>query len=345
YTTQPFAIRVLPEGKARPRPNAQQRNPSPFDPFRGLFPGFDDDEPGVSVSTRDALAAARAAVRAATMEASDRGPLGGLKSGANRSRTPPAPRPRDGSAQGSTFGQAVKASAVAVGAVAVMAGGLWYVQHHKAAKPAPAPAQDTPVAAAVLVPEAGLSAEYNEAMKLIEARSPGAVDRLKMVANQGYGPAQEMLGEIYYSGQDGLVTPDKAQAREWTEKAARGGMAKAMRLLAQMYYNGQGVETDRSMAAVWMRRAADRGDVNSAYNLGLLYQSGTGVPMNPTEAYKWMMVAAKLGDPEAPATAAQLKKQLTEAQIAKVHDDVENFKSLTDGEPINAAASGSASNG
>ena len=236
------------------------------------------------------------------MDAPARGPLGGLKPGANRSRTPPEPRPRDGSASSaSTFSQAVKASAVAVGAVAVLAGGAWFMQQpRQSAKPAPAPAaDDTPIAAAVLAPEAGLSAEYNEAAKLIEAKSPGAIDRMKMVTNQGYAPAQELLGEIYYSGKDGLVSPDKAQAREWTEKAAHGGMAKAMRLLAQMYYNGQGADaTDPTMAAVWMRRAADRGDVNSAYNLGLLYQSGTGVPMNPTEAYKWMMIATKLGDPE-----------------------------------------------
>lgn len=295
---------------------------------------FDEEETGVSNSTRDALAAARAAVRASMTDGDTRKgkALGGLKSAPSKSRGEAPVRGREASA-GSTLGQAVKASAVAVGGVAVLAGFGWLLNDTLHGKPAPHVQENTPVAAEVLTPEAanqgGMNAEYLEALKLLEANSPGAVDRLKMVAQQGYAPAEERLGELY-NDPKGLVPADKGAAFDWTRKAAEGGLAGAMNRLAMMYYEGNGVARDPSLTAVWLRRAAKRGETDSAFNLGALYMKGEGVPANPTEAYEWMMIAAKLGDKQAAQTAASLKSQLTDAQVAKVHDEVENFQPLTD---------------
>lgn len=298
---------------------------------------FEEEEPGVSVSTRDALAAARAAVRASMAGAEDDGrkakALGGLKAAPSKSRGAAPLTGRDAST-GSTLGQAVKASAVAVGGVLVLGGVGWLVTNGLEGKAdKPAATSTTPIAATVLTPEAanqsGLNAEYLESLKLLEAKSPGAVDRLRMVAEQGYAPAQEKLGELYDDPQ-GLMPADKTEAFNWTRKAAEGGLAGAMNRLAMMYYEGNGVSRDPSLTAVWLRRAAKRGEVDSAFNLGALYMKGEGVPANPTEAYEWMMIAAKGGDKQAAETAAALKPQLTDAQIAKVHDEVENFQPLTD---------------
>jgi localization factor PodJL len=317
---------------------------------------FEEEEPGVSVSTRDALAAARAAVRASMTggeEDARRGKaLGGLKSAPSRARGAQPSRGREADA-GNTASQALKASVVAVGGVAVLAGFGWLLNDALHGAPSKPPViENTPVAAAVLTPEAvnqgGLNAEYLESLKLLEAKSPGAVDRLKMVAQQGYAPAQEKLGELY-DDPKGLVPADKNAAFDWTRKAAEGGLAGAMNRLAMMYYEGSGVTRDPSLTAVWLRRAAKRGEVNSAFNLGALYMKGEGVPANPTEAYEWMMIAAKLGDAgQAAQTAAALKAQLTDAQIAKVHDEVESFQPLTDGSDASSdstSASASKSNG
>ncbi len=311
---------------------------------------FEEDEPGVSNSTRDALAAARAAVRASMIETEARRPakaLGGLKSAPSRARGDAPARGRDAAA-GTTLGQAVKASVVAVGGVAVLAGFGWLAHDAMKDRPAKAPVETTPVAAAVLTPEAasqgGLNAEYLESLKLLEAKSPGAVDRLKMVAQQGYAPAQEKLGMLY-DDPNGLMPADKDAAFDWTKKAAEGGLALAMNRLAMMYYEGSGVARDPSLTAVWLRRAAKRGAVDSAFNLGALYMKGEGVPVNPTEAYEWMMIAAKLGDKQAAQTASGLKAQLTDAQIAKVHDEVESFQPITDNSDLSPATAqdGSAS--
>ena len=309
---------------------------------------FDEEESGVSNSTRDALAAARAAVRASMSDAEGRKgkALGGLKSAPSKSRGDAPVRGRDVS-NGSTLGQAVKASAVAVGGMAVVVGLGWLLKDGLDSKPVKHPSETAPVAAEVLTPDVanqgGMNAEYLEALKLLEAKSPGAVDRLKMVAQQGYAPAEERLGELY-NDPNGLVPADKGAAFDWTRKAAEGGLAGAMNRLAMMYYEGSGVARDPSLTAVWLRRAAKRGVTNSAFNLGALYMKGEGVPANPTEAYEWMMIAAKLGDQQAAQTAAALKSQLTEAQITKVHDEVENFQPLTDTADV-PEASASASKG
>ena len=296
---------------------------------------FEEEEPGVSTSTRDALAAARAAVRASMAGAEDgrkTKALGGLKAAPGKSRGAPPLTGREVGA-GSTIGQAAKASVIAVGGVLVVGGLAWLLRDGLEGKPTKPVTENTPVVAAALTPEianqGGMNAEYIESLKLLEAKAPGAVDRLRMVAEQGYGPAQEKLGELYDDPQ-GVMPADKTEAFNWTRKAAEGGMAGAMNRLGMMYYEGNGVTRDPSLTAVWLRRAAKRGEVNSAFNLGALYMKGEGVPANPTEAYEWMMIAAKLGDKQGAQTAASLKPQLTDAQIAKVHDEVESFQPLTD---------------
>ena len=345
----PFA-----EVEASRKTSAQVRRRAMDDDFGAPAPSreprFEEEEPGVSNSTRDALAAARAAVRASMSENDGRRPtkaLGGLKSAPSRARGDAPVRGREAAA-GTTLGQAVKASVVAVGGVAVLAGFAWLARDAMEGRPAKPQADVTPVAAAVLTPEAanqgGLNAEYLESLKLLEAKSPGAVDRLKMVAQQGYAPAQEKLGMLY-DDPNGLMPADKDAAFDWTRKAAEGGLAPAMNRLAMMYYEGNGVARDPSLTAVWLRRAAKRGAVDSAFNLGALYMKGEGVPANPTEAYEWMMIAAKLGDKQAAQTASALKSQLTEAQIAKVHDEVESFQPLTDSSDLSPASSASKSDG
>jgi localization factor PodJL len=327
---------------APPREDEDDFGPAPARELR-----FEEDETGVSTSTRDALAAARAAVRASMVD-DNRKALGGLKSAPSKSRGEAPVRGRDTS-PASTFTQSVKASAVAVGVMTILAGGAYLLFRDADKSVKPQGAETPPVAAEVLTPEAmnqsGLNAEYQEAAKLLEARSPGAVDRLKMVAQQGYAPAQERLGELYDDPKGLLPAANKDAAFEWTKKAAEGGLAGAMNRLAMMYYSGSGVARDPSLTAVWLRRAAKRGETDSAFNLGALYMKGEGVPANPTEAYEWMMIAAKLGDKQAPQTAAALKSQLTEAQIAKVHDEVENFQPISDGAGSVPPASASASNG
>lgn len=307
----------------------------------------DDDEAGVSVSTRDALAAARAAVRA-SIEGDDKS-LGSLRPGASRANAAQA-KPTKGKPGESTLMKALKASSLATLLVGTLIGtGVVVYSQHKADgdKTSTNGGGDaTPIAAAVLTPEpaaddtqnqANLQARLDLAMQQIKARKPGAVDVLKEVANQGYPQAQYELSRIY-AGEGNLVKEDKLESRRWTQRAAQGGVTKAMFYLGMQYYGGDAGTQDRSMAAMWFRKGAERGDKDCQFNLGLLYQSGEGVPINPTEAYKWLSLAGKAGDPVAAARAIRARTQLNEAQLQKADDAIARFTPISDGAPPMASS-------
>ncbi|WP_169313705.1 SEL1-like repeat protein [Asticcacaulis biprosthecium] len=321
---------------------------------QATVPDFHDDEEdaGVSVSTRDALAAARAAVRA-SMESDDK-PLGGLRAGTSRISAAQARAPKAKTGGESTLMKAFKASSLAVVLVGGgIAGTVAIDQMTKGDKEAPT--EETPIVAAVVTPEAAaedtqnqqnLKARYDLAMQQVTARKPGSVDVLKEVANQGYAPAQYVLGQIYGGDKQygGLVAPDKNEKRKWIRRAAEGGVTEAMYSLGLQFYNGEGGAQDRSAAAMWFRQAAVRGQPDSQYNLGVLYETGVGAPMSPGESYKWYSLAAQ--DDSNPRNAAEARKaadrlraQLSDTQLQRQDAAVASFTPITDdGPPLASSA-------
>jgi localization factor PodJL len=308
---------------------------------------FDDEDEGdfdaapVSVSTRDALAAARAAVRA-SIEGTDDRKSGGLGLGLLRAGPSKAkgvkPEAAAKTKGGSTFLNAVKASSVAMGLVAVGTAG-WVVVNKLANEqkaPTPIAASALTVSAPAVQDQQALKTRYDLALQALQARDPKSVDLMKMVANQGYAPAQYQLGILYKGGT--LVTADKAEARTWMKRAAEGGVPAAMNEYGYMFYNGEGGAQDRPTAALWFRKAAERGVVDGQYNLAQLYQSGKGVPLNPSEAYKWMKIAANNGADGAKAYAADLGSQLSDEQRARADDAVARFTPISDGGPVAAGS-------
>ncbi len=346
-----------PQREPRPAASFAARPPRPpvmqsprFDETSGSNEGltFEDEAPApVSLTTRDALAAARAAVRAASLEGDD-ATLGSLKSAPSRSRDPQPKKTVKPQGGNTMVGAIAKASGIAVVATGVLVGG-GLVAYKTIEANAGKSARPTPIAAAainVTSPDedagnaslqSNLKAQFDMASKALDARAPGAIDKLKAVANQGYAPAEFRLGGVY-SGEGNIVTPDKAQARLWTQRAAEGGIAGAMNNVALMYYNGDGGAQDRVMAAMWFRKAAERGIEDSQYNLGVLYQHGDGVAVNLSEAYKWLSLAAKSGDSEAAKSAYSVKAQLSDSQAQKVDDQVAAFTPISDGSPPMADA-------
>ena len=303
---------------------------------------FDDEpEPGVSVSTRDALAAARAAVRA-SLEGDEK-PLGNLRAGVSRAST--AQAKTKGKPGESTLMKAFKASSLAVLLVGGGVGGYLALKGapEKTGNDGVAPETEaTPLAAAIIAPpeaaeadpqnQANLKMRYDLAVQQIEAGKKGAVEVLKAVANQGYPAAEYRLSRLY-AGEGNLVKTDNAEARRWTVRAAEGGVTQAMFYLGMQYYNGEGGEQDRSTAAMWFRKAAERGDNDSQFNLGVLYQRGDGVPVNPSEAYKWLSLAGRSGDKTAAAEATKVKAQLSEAQLQKANDAIDRFAPISNDAP------------
>lgn len=112
----------------------------------------------------------------------------------------------------------------------------------------------------------------------------------RKAAEQGYAPAQNMLGICYEYGEG--VEQDYLKAVEWYRKAAEQGYARAQCNLGQCYANGFGVEQDCAKAVEWYRKAAEQGYARAQKNLGICYEVGRGVEQDYDKAVKWYRKAA-----------------------------------------------------
>ncbi|HKR89758.1 MAG TPA: tetratricopeptide repeat protein, partial [Phenylobacterium sp.] len=173
-----------------------------------------------------------------------------------------------------------------------------------------------------------LQTAFVNAARGVETGEPGALAKLKAIAEAGHPPAQFYLGKLYETGDHG-VRQNLAEARVWTERAAEGGDASAMHNLALFDFHGEGGAQDLAGAARWFRAAAEQGIVDSQFNLGLLYQAGSGVPRDAVQAYTWFAIAAAGGDAQARANAESLRAQLSPDQKVVADNAAAAFQERT----------------
>ena len=220
--------------------------------------------------------------------------------------------PREETQAASTFTGDPRA-ALALSPQSAMALPADAVENQPVAAPAPKPAIEPAAAAFVAVTQA------------VERKAPGALAKLKVMAEGGSAPAQTYLARLYETGHAGVVQ-NLTEARRWTARAADAGDPAAMHNLALYYFRGEGGPPDAAAAAQWFKKAAEHGVVDSQYNLGLLYQSGSGVPRDLTQAYKWFQIAANAGDSEARASALDLEAKLPAAELAQAEGQAGAFQ-------------------
>jgi uncharacterized protein len=108
-------------------------------------------------------------------------------------------------------------------------------------------------------------------------------------AEQGYGAAEAMLGEMYLLGADG----DRGKAEMWLRRAAEQGIAGAEFLLGSSYEIGKFGMTDYREAFKWLRRAAEQDRPDAQVSLGEMYEEGEFVSKNYVLAAKWYRKAAE----------------------------------------------------
>ncbi|HEX6841562.1 MAG TPA: tetratricopeptide repeat protein [Stellaceae bacterium] len=83
---------------------------------------------------------------------------------------------------------------------------------------------------------------------------------------------------------------DCRQSTEWYRRAADQGFAPAMNNLGELYFNGLAGsigQPDRNEALRWYRAAAATGNPVGLWNVGVAYANGLGVARDPAEAAKW----------------------------------------------------------
>lgn len=295
------------------------------------------------LSTREAIEAARAATRLADGPNEAEGDrkgfgfrLGGGKSRLQKRMEKQAKR------EGSTVRKALTATTTAVAVVGLgVAGALGYQRlvAEGSAIPGFAPAAEAgPLAAAAVTEPTSLEiappaaeaqtearALFDQATPLIEAGDAEGVRLMSRAANLGLAPAQFYMARLYETGEAG-VTVDMAEARRWTERAARGGEVRAMHNYAMFLYQGTGGERDQVEALRWFRAAAERGLVDSQYNVGRLYErGGEGFDPDLTQAYQWYIIAGRTGDADAEAGAERLRSGLPASRRVDAEAAAERF--------------------
>jgi len=146
---------------------------------------------------------------------------------------------------------------------------------------------------------------------------------LRRAAVHGNSEAQFWLGAAYEQGWIGAT--NFQEALKWFRKAAEQGHPDAQASLGQMYEDGEGVEQNYALAAEWYRKAAehvpDLGGAGQGRNdLGLLYMQGLGVPKDYLQAYMWFALA------HCEDNLKQVQSEMTPPQILHAQHMVEEWK-------------------
>jgi TPR repeat protein len=111
-------------------------------------------------------------------------------------------------------------------------------------------------------------------------------------AEQGYVPAETMIGCSYLNNDTSAAVPNYAEGEKWLLSAAMQGDAEAQFWLGLGYDQGYLGRTDYEESLRWLRKSAAQGLPDAQYALGWMYEDGHGVPKSDEHAAYWFRRAA-----------------------------------------------------
>ena len=126
-----------------------------------------------------------------------------------------------------------------------------------------------------------------------------------------------VAAQDFEKAEEAFERGDYATALRELRRLAEQGYAPAQNKLGDMYYFGFGVLSDNAEVVKWYRRAAEQGHRGGQYNLGGMYYNGIGVSEDYVQAYLWINLAASQGHEGAIQFRDILKKEMTPADVLK----------------------------
>ena len=96
---------------------------------------------------------------------------------------------------------------------------------------------------------------------------------------------------------------------------AENGHSGAQNLLGVMYFKGDEVPRSYDAAIRWWTLAATQGDPDAQYNLGYLYADSQRRTTDPVLAHMWLTIADENGDSGAAGSLDGLEARMTPRQI------------------------------
>ena len=145
----------------------------------------------------------------------------------------------------------------------------------------------------------------------------------KIAHERGHPFASPNLGTLYSNGGKNLPK-DMTKAIEWwaiaharLESIDDGVWAD---LIADAYFEGDGVIQDYGTAIRWYRSASERGTVEAQIKLGRMYEAGLGTEKNIKASHMWFNIASATGSEEAKQARKVLELNMTNEQITVAHE-------------------------
>jgi TPR repeat protein len=78
-----------------------------------------------------------------------------------------------------------------------------------------------------------------------------------------------------------------AEAFSKYQASALKGNADSQYKLAEMYYDGQGVNQNKPEALKWYKASAELGSIEAQFQMGYMYENGLQVKQDGNEAARW----------------------------------------------------------
>ncbi len=167
-----------------------------------------------------------------------------------------------------------------------------------------------------------------------------ALKYFMQAAQSGDALAQTYVGFIYDNGKG--VDRDYKAALKWYKMAEAQGFSAAQDLIGRMYRDGHGVPQNYSLAAGFFKKATLQFYANSQVHLARLYfTGGLEWPQDYEKAFFWLVLPENPAWPKGHLFAdtlccefedfynpfyLELKKHLTPEQIAKIRQQVRDYK-------------------
>ena len=101
---------------------------------------------------------------------------------------------------------------------------------------------------------------------------------------------------------------------------AEAGHPPSQCAVGDLYYLGEGVETDPERAADWIGLAAASSVPGALYQLGYMQLRGEGVAQDPIAAYSSMYYASMLGNTDATEVLKRIEGRLDPTQLAAAEE-------------------------
>ena len=119
------------------------------------------------------------------------------------------------------------------------------------------------------------------------------VEEIRILANEGNSRAMKLLADMLYNGN--ICLKDQKEALQWYEKCSVLHNNQAQYTAGICYRDGIGVNKDGLKAVEYLKIAHMHGNMRARTELANMYRKGIGVERDMAKAIQWYVIAANCG--------------------------------------------------